>query len=225
MVHLHNVRRLAVGANLLAWFSDVNLHRHNCQFNRVDRTFHIFRNRNRGSSMSQIRRRQILVDAKLQGTLVFHALLYWLYCLLTVSVIATVWIVFSRRPPSSAQLFEELWTNCGPALLGSIMLLPLVLLDCLRQSNRFAGPMLRLHRAIEELADGETPRHVKLRKDDFWNEFAESVNRLIDSQVAKRDENGVTESANRPAPAGEPASVNRNATSLSAATIYGELTP
>lgn len=175
--------------------------------------------------MSQIRRRQILVDGKLQGTLVFHAMLYWLYCLLTVSVIATIWIVFSKRPSGSSELFDELWTNCGPALLGSIMLLPLVLLDCLRQSNRFAGPMQRLHRAINELADGETPRHIKLRKDDFWNDFAESVNRLIDTQVAKREENGAADAATRVAPAADPASANRNPASLSAATIYGDLTP
>ena len=76
--------------------------------------------------MSQIRRRRLLVDAKLQGALLSHVALYWFYCLLSVGVIAIVWIVFAKRPTTSANLFHELWMNCGPALLGSIALLPLV---------------------------------------------------------------------------------------------------
>lgn len=174
--------------------------------------------------MSQIRRRQLLVDAKLQGTLVFHAVLYWFYCLLTVSVIATVWIVFSKRPTSSGGLFDEVWTNCGPALLGSIMLLPLVLLDCLRHSNRFAGPMQRLHRALRELADGETPKHITLRKDDFWNEFAESVNKVIDCHVEIRNKAQSLDPSGAVEPAKESPSLNGPG-SLSASTIYGDLTP
>ena len=129
--------------------------------------------------MSQIRRRQLWVDAKVQGTLLLHVILYWLYCLLTVTVMALVCIVFSKRPSTSVDLFQELWLSCGPALLGSVLLLPLVLLDCLRFSNRFSGPMVRLHREIKAMADGEVSRSVQLRDGDFWLEFAEDWNRVV----------------------------------------------
>jgi hypothetical protein len=130
-------------------------------------------------AMSQIRRRQLLVDAKLQGALVLQVTLYWFYCLLTVAMLALIWIVFIKRPLSSADLFQELWMSCGPALLGSVLLLPLVLLDCVRVSNRFAGPMLRISREMKALAEGKVSRSVQLREGDFWLEFAEDWNQVL----------------------------------------------
>jgi hypothetical protein len=129
--------------------------------------------------MSQIRRRQLFVDARLQGALILQVSLYWFYCLLTVAMLALIWIVFVKRPLSSADLFQELWMSCGPALLGSVLLLPLVLLDCIRVSNRFAGPMLRISREMKALADGKIARPVRLREGDFWLNFAEDWNQVL----------------------------------------------
>ena len=129
--------------------------------------------------MSQIRRRQLLVDAKLQGALILQVTLYWFYCLLTVAMLALIWIVFVKRPLSSVDLFQELWMSCGPALLGSVLLLPLVLMDCVRISNRFAGPVLRIRREMKALAEGKVSRSVQLRDGDFWLEFAEDWNQVL----------------------------------------------
>lgn len=129
--------------------------------------------------MSQIRRRQMFVDARLQGALLLQVALYWLYCLLSVAFVALIWIVFIKRPLSSTDLFQELWNSCGPALLGSVLLLPLVLLDCLRISNRFAGPMLRLRREMKAFGEGKVACSVLLRDGDFWWDFAEDWNRVL----------------------------------------------
>ena len=126
-----------------------------------------------------IRRRRLYADQKIQGTLLVHATIYWFYCLFSVTLIAVCWIIFTHQPASSVDLFAQLWLNCGPALLGSVLLLPLVLLDCLRLSNRFAGPMVRTRRATKELAHGQTPRPIKLREGDFWSEFADDFNMVI----------------------------------------------
>jgi hypothetical protein len=178
--------------------------------------------------MSQIRRRRLFVDAKLQGALLSHVALYWAYCLLSVGFIAVVWIVFAKRPPSSAKLFEELWMNCGPALLGSILLLPLVLLDCLRLSNRFAGPMVRLNKAIKDLADGETARPVKVREDDFWCEFAQCVNRLIEQQANCKSGNQAAQRTDEKTEAVsemiEQPTIERNATPPLTTSIYSDIT-
>jgi hypothetical protein len=112
--------------------------------------------------------------------LLVHATIYWFYCLFSVTLIAVCWIIFSHQPTSSVDLFAQLWMNCGPALLGSVLLLPLVLLDCLRLSNRFAGPMVRIRQATKELAQGQTPRPVQLREGDFWAEFVDDFNLVIE---------------------------------------------
>ena len=110
--------------------------------------------------MSHERRRRLLANRQLQGKLLLQTITYWLYCLLSVTLLAACWIIFTRHPASSAELFHQLWSTVGPALLGSLFLLPLVLLDCLRFSHRFAGPMVRIERTIKELADGQQPRPV-----------------------------------------------------------------
>lgn len=105
-----------------------------------------------------------------------HTSIYWFYCLFSVTLIAVCWIIFTQQPESSFDLFGQLWLNCGPALLGSVLLLPLVLLDCLRLSNRFAGPMVRFERAIGELVENGRTDPVTLRDGDYWLKFAENFN-------------------------------------------------
>jgi hypothetical protein len=135
-----------------------------------------------------IRRHKLFVDVKLQGALLAHTTMYWSYCLLSVGVIAIAWIVLAKKPATSADLFENLWQNFGPALIGAFLLLPLVLLDCLRLSNRFAGPMVRIQRSLKQLANGEKATKIKLREGDYWSEFAEDLNRVIDKTEAAADE-------------------------------------
>jgi hypothetical protein len=122
------------------------------------------------------RRRQFIADRQLQGALLVHTAIYWFYCLFSVTLIAVCWIILTKQPESSTELFTQLWLNCGPALLGSVLLLPLVLLDCLRLSSRFAGPMVRMQRMMRELAAGESPPAISLRPGDYWTEFAENMN-------------------------------------------------
>ena len=125
------------------------------------------------------RRSRLFADRKLQGTLLVHTCIYWFYCLFSVALIAICWIVLSEQANGSTDLFGQLWLNCGPALLGSVLLLPLVLLDCLRISNRFAGPMVRLQRAMRQLEAGERPDPIQLRENDHWREFADNFNSVV----------------------------------------------
>ena len=126
------------------------------------------------------RRHQMLADRKIQGALLAHTAIYWFYCLFSVTLIAVCWIIFTKQPESSTELFTQLWLNCGPALFGSVLLLPLVLLDCLRLSNRFAGPMVRMQRVMRELAEGQTPPAFTLRPGDYWTEFADNMNTVME---------------------------------------------
>lgn len=129
--------------------------------------------------MGEKRRSKLYADKKLQGALLFHTAIYWFYCLFSVALIAVCWVIFTHQPATSYDLFGQLWINCGPALLGSILLLPLVLIDCLRLSNRFAGPMVRLQLAMDKLAKGEKPELVQLRDGDYWREFADDFNSVV----------------------------------------------
>jgi aconitase B len=57
-----------------------------------------------------------------------------------------------------------------------LTLMPAFLLDVVRFSNRFAGPIVRLRRFLRELGEnGEVPP-LKFRDDDFWMEIAKEFN-------------------------------------------------
>lgn len=47
--------------------------------------------------------------------------------------------------------------------------------------HRIAGPVYRFHKTIADLADGKSPEKIKIRKNDFFVETEEEINRLIDT--------------------------------------------
>lgn len=75
--------------------------------------------------------------------------------------------------------FDESLFYCGPVLVSTLVVLPLVLLDLMRVTNRFVGPLFRLRRDMRKLANGEAVAAVSFRKHDFWRETAEEFNAVI----------------------------------------------
>ena len=71
-----------------------------------------------------------------------------------------------------------MWYYYGAALVASLLLLPIVLIDIVRLSNRFAGPLVRLRRSMRALARGEKVQPIHFRGSDFWQEFADEFNAI-----------------------------------------------
>lgn len=137
--------------------------------------------------MPRNQRRRLLVDRKVQGALLRRVAVYWLLFTVALIVMSVLWNAMSAGPLSSAQLIERLWAAFGPALLASVSLMPIVVIDSLRLSNRFAGPMHRLRRVMREASEGQPVEPVRFRDEDYWREFAEDFNRLVAAQ--SRDTN------------------------------------
>ena len=129
-------------------------------------------------------RRQYFVNSKVQGNLACRVALYWFYCLLAVAVTSACWMVLFDRPATSGEFLARLGTQTAPVLLSSVLLLPLVILDCIRFSSRFVGPIFRLGRALERMADGQRVHNVEFRHGDFWYEYAQSFNRLNERVIS-----------------------------------------
>jgi methyl-accepting chemotaxis protein len=128
------------------------------------------------------KRRQLFVDAKVQGALVVRTVAYWGFCLIAVTLMLLLWRVLSVPGRTFAFHVDWLWFHYAPAAVASMLLLPIIVLDSLRMSNRFAGPMVRLRRAMNRLAEGESVQPINFRDDDFWSEFAEDFNRMLARQ-------------------------------------------
>ena len=121
-------------------------------------------------------RRQLFVDPKIQGTLVVRVIVYWVVCLITVTLMLLCWRILNGPARMFYRHFDDMWFFYGPALIASLILLPLVILDVVRLSNRFVGPFMRLRCSMRALARGEHVAPIKFRQGDFLMEFADEFN-------------------------------------------------
>lgn len=129
--------------------------------------------------MRRNQRKKCFVDRPVQGALVRRAVVYVFLVVMLVSLLSALCVAVLEGPLSGSQLAARMWSKLGPAWVASILLIPIVVIDCLRLTNRFAGPMLRLRRAMKDIADGKDVSLIRIRKGDFWYEFAEDFNRMV----------------------------------------------
>lgn len=124
-------------------------------------------------------RKHLFVDPKVQGALVVRVILYWVVCLITITLMLLCWRIATGPVQLFYAHFDEMLLTYGPALVASLLLLPLVAVDIIRLSNRFVGPLLRLRRSMRALARGEHVDPIEFRDADFWHEIAEEFNSLV----------------------------------------------
>lgn len=130
--------------------------------------------------MNSCRRGQIFVDREVQAALMLRVVGYWLFCLLTNSLMLLCWNIVSGPPRRFTTIALEMYSRYAPALAASLVLLPLVMIDVVRLSNRFVGPIFRLRGALRELAGGKAVRPIKFRDNDYWQELAADFNRAAE---------------------------------------------
>lgn len=129
--------------------------------------------------MKLFSRKILFVDPAVQGALLRRALLYWAAGALFI----VLPLLFGRLYAEPDKFFFEqwgvVWRQFGPVLTCLTLMMPLVLYDLLKISNRFAGPMFRLHREMRRLAAGERVRPIHFREGDFWHGHAEAFNQIL----------------------------------------------
>ena len=126
-------------------------------------------------------RKRLFVDPKVQGALLLRAIGYWFFCLLTMALSLLLWQLFTGPARLFYMHFDDMLYWYGPAAVASLLVLPLVIIDCVRLSNRFAGPLYRLRRELRRLGAGETVKPIHFRDGDFWLEFADEFNAVASS--------------------------------------------
>jgi hypothetical protein len=124
-------------------------------------------------------RRHWFVDPKIQGALIGRVALYWSACLLAAGLM--LWCSLAGSRPESLIYggLGVVWMHFGPVLIASLLLLPIAIVDVIRFSNRFVGPLLRLRRSMRQLARGEHVAPIQFREGDYWQDLAEGFNGVL----------------------------------------------
>lgn len=130
--------------------------------------------------MKKHSRRQLYVESNVQGVLLRRAMVYFVACVLfTVLPICLGRVI---HDPSHL-FFEGLWPflkSYSSFFICLLLLTPLLAYDILRLSNRIAGPVYRLRRELQKLANGEKAHPLKFRKGDSWLEMAPAFNTVLE---------------------------------------------
>jgi hypothetical protein len=129
--------------------------------------------------MTKPRRKKHFVDAVVQGSLARRIILHWLVFLLVASLVSFLLQVLSDPFRPLLDHVQSLWWTHGPFLLVMVFLLPVFVIDTIKISHRFAGPVYNLRRAIREIVQGKPPRKLKFRRHDFWHDLADDYNAML----------------------------------------------
>jgi hypothetical protein len=124
-------------------------------------------------------RKRSFVDTPIQGSLALRVVLYWIVCIIDIALTLIFWRVGASGTNGFNPAWGAMWSAYWPILATLLLLLPLVIFDIIRFSNRFVGPILRLRRSMRQLARGEHVEPIKFRGTDFWQEFADEFNAVL----------------------------------------------
>ena len=126
--------------------------------------------------MSKHKRKKNYVDNKVQGALLRRIFSHWLLFFGVAG--GAVIMLQTLLGDSNVPVMDRLKEQVGEFTLFAIVmaaLFPGFMLDTVRFSNRFVGPVGRLRRHLQQLSLGDTSE-CSFRGDDFWIEAAEEFN-------------------------------------------------
>jgi hypothetical protein len=164
----------------------------------------------------QQQRWQIFVDRPIQGALLFRALVYWAVCLMTQQLIVFLFVLLTSSSDNlHANGARVLW-YIQVSLVASLAILPMILLDILKLSHRWVGPIFRLRASLHALSLGEPVPPIQFRDGDFWQELARDVNALTAELNRHRADDRNDSRATEALP-----STNAQATATAPTDIFG----
>ena len=127
----------------------------------------------------QGRRSRFFVARPVQGALIIRFVGYWgMYCLLSV-VVGIVITYFGNVITGSQMGVRESLKNQIPFLISAFVLMPILVNDLVRFSQRFTGPICHLQNEIRRFNSGEEIEPIRFRKADFWQDLPVEFNEFV----------------------------------------------
>ena len=133
------------------------------------------------------KRKQNYVDSAVQGALLKRIVLHW-FSFFAVAAIAIIMLQAMLSGPQGEPLSQRIMQEASEFTLVGLILIcifPAFLLDSIRFSNRFVGPVGRLRKYLHQLGQDKDTSRVGFREGDFWSEMADEFNlvaELVENQ-------------------------------------------
>lgn len=127
------------------------------------------------------KRKQKYVDTNVQGALLRRILFHWVAFFFVTAL--TVILMKSLIGDMNLSFLDNVKNSIGEfSLIGVILLclFPVFMLDTVRFSNRFVGPIGRLRRHLKELGTEKSTQKCTFRDNDFWAGMADEFNNVVE---------------------------------------------
>ncbi|QDS96825.1 hypothetical protein [Adhaeretor mobilis] len=146
--------------------------------------------------MAHPERKKTFVDPQVQGALARRLCMHWVAFIAVAAAVAFCLQVLSNPFRPVSEHVQQLWWTQGPFILVMIFMLPVFVVDTIKISHRFAGPIYRLRQTVRSMADSGEVKILKFRDFDFWQGLADDFNRMTarlagteyDPSVAEADD-------------------------------------
>lgn len=125
------------------------------------------------------RRSKNLVDPPVQKSLVNRMIVHWIVFVSAALTLTLLMQYFSNPFESFKWHLTELWWNQAPMILAMVALLPVFVLDSVKVSNKFVGPIKRMKETIADLSAGKDVEPLSFREGDFWHSLAHDFNKMV----------------------------------------------
>jgi hypothetical protein len=133
----------------------------------------------RSFSMARPPRRKKFIDSRVQGSLVRRLVFHWMVFMIITALTSFVLLLLSNPFQPLSFHVKNLTSTHGPLLLVMFFMIPVFVVDTIKLSHRFTGPIYALRRAMQEVTQGQPPRQLKFRSSDFWKELGEDYNAML----------------------------------------------
>lgn len=134
------------------------------------------------------KRKQKFVDSSVQGALLRRIFVHWVVFFFVAGASMLLMKTLIVDVNSDVGMIERMRNQLGELSLMALVLLsifPAFMLDTVRFSNRFVGPIGRLRRHLRELGTDQKTERCAFRGNDFWSGMANEFNvvaELVESQ-------------------------------------------
>ncbi|QDT13306.1 hypothetical protein [Planctomycetes bacterium K23_9] len=144
-------------------------------------------------SLTIIKRTKSMVDPEVQGGILRKIAIHWVLFFVCNAIALMIWIRLFEQPDVAwGQTFADTMRRFLPFFVITAALIPAFVLDTLKLTNRFAGPIMRLRGALADAKAGREVKPLHFRGSDFWQSIATDFNALVDrsdlgTEVEKAD--------------------------------------
>jgi len=123
-------------------------------------------------------RKKLYVDRQVQGALILRSVLHWYFYMCAILLTVVVFTVIRDPSQLAIKLVFKSFVYFSPAIIASIVLLPLFIYDILKTSHKVAGPIIRLRNEMAKVTHGEKIKELRFRDGDHWAELAKDFNEM-----------------------------------------------